>query len=162
MWLFRRFLTLYARIFDMGPMPVHRNFALKRNGSRCEPRPAGELTRFVMTVLAFVALIQTVTLPMASQAPSQALPATATSPQVKTPDPSSVAASPRNPPVRPSTPPIVSQASAASASAGVSSSLNTRDRTALPTATAPATGLPAGVSGGPTFGGTSSLQTAGH
>ncbi len=126
-----------------------------------------------MIVLAFVALIQTVTLPMAPQAPSQALPATATSPQVKTPDPSSVAgaaqtgtaplaASPHNPPMRPSTPPIVSQASAASASAGVSSSLNTRDRTALPTATAPVTGLPAGVSGGPTFGGTSSLQTAGH
>lgn len=120
-----------------------------------------------MIALTIAALIQTLTLPTTPQALSQALPATASSPQIKTPDPSNVAgaapagtaplvASPQNPPTRPSTPPIVPQASASSASS--STSLNTRDRTALPTATAPS----APISGGPTFGGASSIQTGGH
>ena len=125
-----------------------------------------------MIALALVALLgaqQTLVIPTTAQAPSQALPASATSPQVQAPDPSTTpavgvpVARPKTPAVTPSAPLVAARAPATGEPSSSASSLNTRDRTALPTATVPvSSSLPPGVTGGPTFGGAPAIQTGGH
>ena len=128
-----------------------------------------------MIALALAALIgaaqQTIVVPTTPAAPSQALPATASSPQIKTPGPDRTASGVAAPVVQTPDAPVAAATvppPKAASSIGASSSsapLNTRDRTVLPTVQAtapPPSGLPAGVTGGPVFGGAPSIQTGGH
>ncbi len=125
-----------------------------------------------MITLVIAALIgsQTIVVPTTPVAPSQALPATASSPQIKAPDPATPPSSVPAPAIQAAPKPVIAPSSAtkptpSSRASSASASLNTVDRTALPTAqTLPPqpSGLPAGVTGGPVFGGAPAIQTSGH